>query len=460
MTLEVRSNSTPNVRIPPARLASVDPKVHTTNATDSPLRAPAEASDSSPVFSLPHIVSDFELPAPPSIQEDPRVDSPTGSTDEASFLDKLSDLADRIPKPIRDLIGDGLDKVGGKIKDMIFGRGEKDDVKRLDSGAVSRSDPRAAGSRILNLQADSFEATIGALLRPNAEGAVHEEELFASLVSERLNTTVSPDAAKAYQTALQERIGALTRPDGSVPVEQAAIEALKQVRDQGLVTPQQADQVYSQAFAAAQLDGNTEALFDDRGSDTDPTIATGDFAQALASAKEKVAAFDSGAVQAPSRSLEEAAPTGGAQSGQAGAAGQNSTGEGTSPETGRPEATPADRPAGTRPGATNESAKPNPTERKGFLWKPESDKDGKLVVLLPTELAKDARSVIVRDVNGDVVASGKPSGIGNGNRAHFRFDRSGRDFEGPVTVEATLVDGSTRNFRVKDPARRFERQPT
>lgn len=366
------------------------------------------------------------------------------TTGTGGFFGRIGDFLGKLPGPFRDLLGDGLKKLGGKIGDFLLGG--KDSAKRNDSvslanGAVGSASgagkPHCGAPPVDAAATESFEAMLSSILAPNDQGLVHEEELFAAVLKERVATLAGPEAAAAYEAALSEKLGALTRPDGTVPAEQAAIEALRQIRDQGVITAELGDRIYSEAFAAAQLDDNAEALFDDRGSETDATIATEAFDTAIQSAKSRVAAFDNGEATAPQRSLEEAAPIG--------ASGTRSD------EVANPSGA-----AGT-PGTNDAASRSTATERKGFLWKPESDKDGKLVVLLPSEISNDARRVVVRDANGDVVARGQPTGIGNGDRAHFRFDRKGGSFVGPVTVEATLRDGSTRAFRVKDPSRRIER---
>lgn len=454
MSLEVRPTSSPNRIIPSTRIASAIPN-------DRPFERNGESKSPLPTFDPSKVdrgtlLEKIGLAGFRSSTESSDFPGPSHSR---GFFDSIGGLFDKIPDPLKDLLGDGIKKVGDTLKDLVFGGGDKKDgAGGADHGVDPSASPPCghgttgphAGTSAANPSGTpgSFEEQITALLKPDAQGQVHEEELFAALLAERVRTLAGPDAAQAYEAALQERLGALTRPDGSVPAEQAAIEALKQIRDAGAITPELGDRIYSEAFAAAQLDDNAEALFDDRGSRTDETIATAKIDEAIGSAKEKVLAFDNGQVTAPPRSLDEAAPTGGAT-------GANSAANGP-PGAGGPDAK-ADAGSAARP--TDAGSAP-PTARSGFLWKPESDKDGNLVVLLPSDISKDARQVVLRDANGDIVGRGKPTGIGNGDRAHFRFDRPGRAFEGPITVEARLLDRSTRNFQVKNPERRVERSPS
>jgi len=93
----------------------------------------------------------------------------------------------------------------------------------------------------------------------------------------------------------------------------------------------------------------------------------------------------------------------------------------------------------------------------GFLFKPVSESDGKLVVLLPTELRGNVDSVVIRDNAGTVIDQGRFAGDdANGGRAHFRFGRTGADYPPDVTVEIRLKDGSTKSYPIGDPSVRHD----
>lgn len=64
----------------------------------------------------------------------------------------------------------------------------------------------------------------------------------------------------------------------------------------------------------------------------------------------------------------------------------------------------------------------------GFLWKPVSDNDRKLVVLLPSSFANKVNSVTV---NGE---RGRFSSIANGGRPHYRFSKPGSGYGRSATV--------------------------
>ena len=92
----------------------------------------------------------------------------------------------------------------------------------------------------------------------------------------------------------------------------------------------------------------------------------------------------------------------------------------------------------------------------GFLWKPISDSDGKLAILLPPTLTGKVSGVRVLSPAGDVLANGRSGGVGNGDREHFRFDRQGGAFPNGAMVEITLKSGEVKRIEIGDTASRSE----
>jgi hypothetical protein len=91
-----------------------------------------------------------------------------------------------------------------------------------------------------------------------------------------------------------------------------------------------------------------------------------------------------------------------------------------------------------------------------FLWKPQSEKDGKLAVLIPSSLTgRVAEVAIVSPDKKRVLQSGKFSGVGNGNRAHFRFSKSGDKFPDGAIVWIKLKDGTSRHMVIKETSARY-----
>ena len=94
----------------------------------------------------------------------------------------------------------------------------------------------------------------------------------------------------------------------------------------------------------------------------------------------------------------------------------------------------------------------------GFLWKPVSDKNGDLVVLLPKKLTGKVQEVRILSPDGTKnLGKGKYSGVGNGDRDHFRFSKPGSGYPDGAIVYIKLENGTTRHVKIGDTSRRIER---
>jgi hypothetical protein len=263
-----------------------------------------------------------------------------------------------------------------------------------------------------------FESTLKALLAVDGKKQASEEDVFSALVQERIKSTKGDDALKKFNELLAQSKEAMKKPDGFIPVEDATKDALRKFRDSGAVSKEDADSIYSHAFAAAQLDDNKEALYDDRGGPGDTSVAVASMEQALLSSRTKVAAFAEGTEKFAIRSLEEAS---------AGKSGGVSGGHHTS-----------------EPGAG------------GFLFKPVSDSDGKLAILLPPKLSGLVSGVRLVGPNGETIESGRYAGNGNGGRDHFRFNRPGGGYPNGLTVEVALKTGEIVRYLIQETSQRTE----
>ena len=95
----------------------------------------------------------------------------------------------------------------------------------------------------------------------------------------------------------------------------------------------------------------------------------------------------------------------------------------------------------------------------GFLWKPESDKNQKLAILLPPNLAGKVAEVIVLSPDGKLTLQrGKYSGVGNGAREHYRFSKAGSEFPDGSIVVIKLKDGTTKHMVIKETSARLEKK--
>lgn len=93
-----------------------------------------------------------------------------------------------------------------------------------------------------------------------------------------------------------------------------------------------------------------------------------------------------------------------------------------------------------------------------FLWKPESEKDGNLAILLPSSLTGRVREVCILMPDGSrALQRGHYSGVGNGSREHYRFSKPGKKFPDGAIVLIKLEDGSSRHLKISDTAKRVTR---
>lgn len=268
-----------------------------------------------------------------------------------------------------------------------------------------------------------FSSTLKAFLAPDKENKISEEKLFSALIQKSIKESKGDAALAEFNTIFEAAKKRLQRPGGYVPFEDATKAALKEYRDANKLSKEEADSIYSKAFAGAQLDQNTDALYDDRGGPNDPTIAVAEMEQALLLSSSIISKFDSGAEQIKVRSLDE----------------------------------PSNTAASIGSGATSvQGSFQGGSGNAGFLFKPVSESDSKLAVLLPPRLAGLVTSVSLVGPNGEVIETGRYSGNGNGGRDHYRFSRPGGQYQDGLAVQATLTTGEIVRYIIKETSQRSE----
>lgn len=107
-------------------------------------------------------------------------------------------------------------------------------------------------------------------------------------------------------------------------------------------------------------------------------------------------------------------------------------------------------PQGPATVAPNLGAPTKYADRGRLLWKPYSDSDGNLAVLMPY----DPGGAVIKDKNtGEVLGTGRGIGRGNGFAQTYRFDQPGSAYNNAVLE---FSDGTT--FDVTDGSLRYENQ--
>lgn len=257
---------------------------------------------------------------------------------------------------------------------------------------------------------------------------VNEEELFAALLEQKL-TGHSAEAGAAFKAEKDKLMVSMARADGYVPVEDVASAALKAVVAAGHIDRAAAEQINGAAFAGAQLDTNLTALYDGRGGPNDPTMAVAKMEEAMRLVDEAMAKIEKGELTAAPRDLDT-------PSNKAPGAG------GADPATGGAIGDPSSAPSGSQ----------KLDGSGGFLWKPESERDGNLVVLLPTELNGLIDRVEVHaslpPTESTKLGEGRFSSIGNGDRSHYRFSKPGEDYGDGAYVVAYRDDGQMVTWQI------------
>jgi len=269
-------------------------------------------------------------------------------------------------------------------------------------------------------QSATFENQLRAFLSPSIGSTINEEELFAALLQERIQSSEGSEIAQFFGERFDSHKAALTRADGYINVEEAANRALADLVTEGHITQEEHDTLYQQSFMAAQLDDNHSALFDGRGEGEDQTIATGDLESALARAQAAIEALERGELP---------------------------TGQTSSPET----------PSDSSNSGTVVTPKGNEMDGPDeFVFKPHSDSDGKLVVILPKFMTGGVEDLLLKDKDGNILERGRGTGVANGNREHFRFDRPGEQYPEGLSVEVRLTSGEVKSYEITNPSERYD----
>ena len=272
---------------------------------------------------------------------------------------------------------------------------------------------------------------------------VNEEQLYATIVEQQLGK-VSEEAAAFYKTETAKLMESLRREDGYVCVEDVTKAALKATVAEGLVDQESAEKLHGIAFVAAQLDENKEALYDSFGSEEDDTVAKLSMEEALRLAQETVEKIEKGEITADPRSLDAPSNSWPGQDGAAEAEGEEL--------------------AGSEAAGNGESitGKQSLDGSGGFVWKPESERDGNLAIVLPSSLGGLVESV---EVYREDEESGEREKVAEGvyggeepesGRPVFRFDEPGAEYGTDLEVVVTKSDGETVTWQIDDGSERHD----
>lgn len=93
----------------------------------------------------------------------------------------------------------------------------------------------------------------------------------------------------------------------------------------------------------------------------------------------------------------------------------------------------------------------------GFVWKPISEGDHKLVVLLPPRYRGNVQGCYIADESGKPIENGRFSGdTHNGFRPHYRFSMKGAGYGRNIYVVAVLRNGNLNHWFIPNGAARVD----
>jgi hypothetical protein len=90
----------------------------------------------------------------------------------------------------------------------------------------------------------------------------------------------------------------------------------------------------------------------------------------------------------------------------------------------------------------------------GFLWKPVGENSRKLVILLPPQYTGQVSGVYVANSKGGAIEAGSYTGVGNGNRTHWRFSKPGSGYGQNILAVANLKSGGAVHWPIPNGASR------
>lgn len=299
-----------------------------------------------------------------------------------------------------------------------------------DNSPVQSSAPQSTSEpkKAISVSTD-FSDFMKKVMTPRDQGQVSEEDLFAAIMEQRV-TKESAEAGEFFKTKRLELMETMRSPSGFVPMEDLAKAVMREVVAAGHLTEEKAKQIHGESFRAAQLDDNLDALYDHLGGADDVTMATAQFDEALEKAYDIFEQIDKGELKVDPAELDR--PSNTKTSSAVVASGI---------------------PRHLTPGTVYVDG------ADGFLWKPESESDGHLLVLMPQRLKDQVKRVEIHSSlpptpENLLATHEKMTGYHAGNRGKFRFDRHGAEFGKDIYVVAYKTDGTTENWKIEDGSKR------
>lgn len=323
-------------------------------------------------------------------------------------------------------------------RDMIIEQIVSPYLKSAQGDEMTESEDVTASDEI---GGGDFEELLRASISANnTKTEVNEEELFAGIVEQKVGEE-SDEARVVYNRHRQTLALELRRSDGLASVEEVALRALEQTVAGGDLDKSKAEEISGVAFLAAQLDGVSDALYDSRGSATDPSIAVASVDVAVSKAMAHFSNVQSGDVVSEPRSLDSE-PTGGVLKPYYG----GSSGDGDDYVSNSSDSWLLTSGQSTTSSEVQDASAENGTisDEDGFFWTSRSEKDGKLAVALPSSMNSGVDRVEIHSDLPPNVSSYRGEGVleQDGSKFVYRFEHSGQAYGASPYVVSYHTDGT------------------
>lgn len=309
------------------------------------------------------------------------------------------------------------------------------------STAATTQSNQPVTESVATKSASDFTKFFEDILGKKSSKEISEEELFSLSVKKQITDLKDSSVAKEYQSLLDANS---KRSDGNFQYETGAKAALVGLVSSGKLTQEEANKIYSQSFVAAQLDGNTNALWDSTSSASDPTKAVMAADLAIAKISAALADITNGKLSVKNQTLS-ASSSGSPTSVGSSSSGAASSGSGSN---------------GTKPIGSGTEIDVSGTTidgEGGMLFKPISNNQGKLAILMPTQWKHNVDTVWIFDKEGNQLDVGYSTGYGEtGEREKFTFNRKGGEYPNDIQVKIKFDDGTYKTMTISDPSKRYD----
>jgi hypothetical protein len=270
-------------------------------------------------------------------------------------------------------------------------------------------------------------------------GKLSEAQLFGAVMSDKIADHTSPEVAKEFRKNFRQAKRYERERAGERGIVNAAMRSLDMLIAGGKISQDCARVLTNESWTLSQLDENPNnvARRSEMGMDVSRSCGVEQYNQK--NALYQIGELSLTEVSAEMLSSQRDSSSAHPQTKVAGV--RNSTAADTIREV-----------------SNSQSVAPqfgsSPIYQRGFLFKPFSDSNGNVVILMPPSLTGKVRNVSIQSREG--IESGAYGGVGNGFREHFRFRKPGNGYAPDLSIVVMLHDGTSHKVTIPNPGLRYE----